>query len=555
MLKMFITKINKLFQKHGRIAMGVLVVIIIIPFVLYFSATPEDFTSMFSWGGAKSDISMYGSMIPQAKLDQQIKFSKLFMFVQGYGDYLNNSQYDKQFEYMALDNMRLIKEADLYGISVSDQQTADYIKNIHFLQKNGVFDIAIYKNLIAYLGQYGITEGDFVEAINQNLMIENLQTMLTDGLIYSNGAIKNFYNNLNEEYDVKVSYFNEKDYLGNVKVSQDNLQKYFTENSAKYIIPKQSKALIVRFNYINFESEAAKDITDSEINAAYIKEKNQYSSISEAEAKVKIKENLIVAKCKEIAQNKAQQFAVNVAGIIENGNSSTQNDISVFDSYAEKQNLSVYKIEDWITAEAETIPRIGKEPALAPAISNLFMDQPISNAVQGNKASFVALLTGREESKPATFDTVKTKVTEDYKNFEALNLARQAANKAESEITSQIKDKKELDTILSNFKFNENYKFTQSNYYSSLLSIPYGTQILKSATTIKKGTFSPVADVDGGAIIVYVSNITVPTEADFQKNEEAANMQYSNFVKQIAWQNYTSMLTQQSNTLIYSKVK
>ncbi len=106
---MFITKINKLFQKHGRIAMGVLVVIIIIPFVLYFSATPEDFTSMFSWGGTKSDISMYGSMIPQAELDQQIKFSKLFMFVQGYGDYLNNSQYDKQFEYMALDNMRLIK--------------------------------------------------------------------------------------------------------------------------------------------------------------------------------------------------------------------------------------------------------------------------------------------------------------------------------------------------------------------------------------------------------------------------------------------------------------
>ena len=62
---MFISKMNRMFHKHGRVAFALLTLVIIVPFVLYFSASPADLVDMFSFGSESSHITINGEKLPQ----------------------------------------------------------------------------------------------------------------------------------------------------------------------------------------------------------------------------------------------------------------------------------------------------------------------------------------------------------------------------------------------------------------------------------------------------------------------------------------------------------
>ena len=215
---------------------------------------------------------------------------------------------------------------------------------------------------------------------------------------------------------------------------------------------------------------------------------------------------------------------------------------------------NIYPINDWITPNTKLIPRIGKESGLASSISNLFLDQPISNAIEGKKSYFVACLIDRENARPAKLSEVKDKVIADYKNEQAVNMAKNAANKVSSDIAKGIKDKKNIKNLIQSSDFNKNFKFSAKDS-SSLSKESYGNTALELAIKTKKGGVSSVADVSNGAIIVYVDNITLPSQSDFIKNKSMAMMEYRQYAQQIAWLNYNQMLEKKAKTMIYASSK
>jgi peptidyl-prolyl cis-trans isomerase D len=542
---MFITRINKMFHKHGRIAFGVLTIVIIIPFVLYFSATPDDILNMFFLGGSNSNVSMYGETLSREKLDQNTTNAMIAMTLQGYQLNFETARDQQQILQEALNRIRLLTVANKRGIMVDDMQVASYIRSIPLFQEKGVFNLKNYDMFVQYiLGKYRLGDEDVENVARENLIIDILRKQIIDSVVATDAGAREFYNASNESYNVKVATFDSSDYLNSVQVNEEELEKYFNSNRNKYLIPAKYKADVVRFNFINFDKEAAEKVADKQVDSYYLQNKNLYKKIAEKDAKEKIKKELIDKERNKLAKNKAQKFAVDVFKLIEQ--SSGKKPALVFENFALRNKFKVHRIKDWIDAETELIPRLGKLSELVKAITLLYIDQPITNAVLDKNAYFVACLTGREAARRAKYSEVKEKVKKDFVNEKALELARASAEAVSTEAASALKDKKSLPAEI---KFKSFPVFTPANPMS-VIKEKNGYLVFQKAMQTKERTVSSVADTPNGAIIVYVDEITLPTNKEFEKQIAVNLANYKKVVQQTAWSNFLLMLEQNSNTVI-----
>lgn len=540
---------NRLFHKHGRLAFGLLTLFIIVPFVLYFSVAPDEIFNALSFGSAKSNIEVYGKRVSQKELDKSITDAMISMTVQGWPIDFNSSSTVQQFTPSAVDRIILLKEVNTLKISPNDASLAAYLKTLPIFQSENGFNYDRYKMMIYALGRYGITQTDIESALREDVSIAMLKDIISNEVLVTEKGTLDYYNNLNQTYSVKVADFKAKDYLSKVVINEKDLQSYFGSNSSKYLTPRKSKAIIVKFGFALYRADAEKSVTQLAVDEYYQANKANYSSMKEKEAKAKIKDELIDDFSKTAAKSKAQEFAVGAYKALEQSGQVVANPASVFENYAKKLKLETFKTSNWVSADGELIENIGKEPALVTQISSLFLDQPVTNAVEGKKAYFVALLTDRIEAKNATLPEVKNKVTDDYKNEQSLVLARNAASKFKEEATKMDKSK-----LMSDKVFNTSIVFSQTNF-SSLMNNPNAKDIVDLTTKTKQYDLSSVANTPDGAIIIYIENISLPPAESFTKDKKNIESQYRSALEQIAWMNYSLMLKKKANALFYEASK
>jgi len=548
---MFITRINKMFHKHGRIAFGLLTIVIIIPFVLYFSATPDDILAMFSIGGKSSNVSMNGNNISQKKLDEYTTNAMVAMTLQGYKVNFETMSDQPQILKEALNRVRLLDIANKRSIKVNDVQVASYIKSLPVFQVKGTFDISMYNMFVQYfLGRYRLGEEHIMTVARQNLVIDVLQKQISNSVVVTEQAAREFFNSSHESYNIKVASFNSSDYLDTVQESKEEVAKYFNANRSNYLIPAKYKAYVVRFNFIDFNKEAKLKVSNELIDNYYLQNKKEYNDIAENDAKVKIKTLLIGKESNRLAKNKAQTFAVNAYKLVEQADS--EKNASAFEKIALKNGFKIHNIEDWIDADTILLPRLGKLPDLVKAITQLHSDQPITNAVLDKNAYFVACLTANDVAKNAEYSEVKDKVVKDFTNQKALELARSSAKSSFAKVTALLKNKKGLPTTDMNFK--DFPVFTQSNP-RSIIKEENGYNVFQEAVQTKEGSISKVSDTQNGAIIVYVDKIKLPSNKEFEEKKAGNIANFKVAVQQIAWSNFLLMLEQESNTLVKTPVE
>lgn len=542
---MFISRMNRLFHKHGRLAFGLLTLFIIVPFVLYFSVAPDEILNAFSFGSAKSNISIYGKRVPQKELDESVTSLMISMTAQGWPIDFNSSSTAQQLTPGAVDRIILLQEVKKLKISTDDAALAAYLKTLPVFQSENGFNYERYKMMIYALGRYGISQADIENAIREDVAINTLKRMISKGIVVTSDGALEFYNTLNQTYTIKTAIFSSKDYLPKVVVNEKDLQAYFDSNASNYLTPKKSKALIVKFDFSAYKADAQKAITDSGIEDYYRMNKANFSSITEKDAKAKIKDQLLDDFCANTAKAKAQEFAVGAYKALEQSGQLIANATSAFEDYARKNNLVIYKTSTWLSSDSDLVENIGKEPALVSQISVLFPDQPVSNAVEGKKAYFVALLTDRIEPKKASFSEVKSNVIDDFKNAQSLILARNAAIKFKEDAAKMTREKLSSDKV-----FGKSISFNQMDF-ASIMSNPNAKDIVDLTTKTKQGELSPVANTLDGAIIVYVEKVLLPLRESFEKNKQSIESQYSMALEQIAWMNYNLMLKNKANALFY----
>ena len=547
---MFITKMNNMFHKHGRIAFGLLTLVIVVPMVLYFSAAPSEIFDMFDFRTKNSHVQMNGKSVSQDVLDNAITDTLITMASSGQNVDFENMRKQENVIEQAVNRIRLLKVVEERGLSVDDMSVAGYIRQLPMFQVKGVFNVNMYKMFVSYyLGRYGMNEKQFEETIRGNLLMDMLRSQTLASTIVTVPEVQQYYNDLNKTYDIQAVRFTSKDFMDKVKPTTEDLQKYFNENKAKYLIPAEYKIDVVRFNFIKYKEEAEKQITDEQIADNYKTNKETYKGKSEKEAKAEIRVQLVNAKIEKNAGVDAQKFAVDIYKQIETAinNKSKEKPQVIFNKYAGKQNLTVYSSDKWITATTTVIPRLGKVPEVTTGLNRLYMDQPISNAIQGKNAFFVVLLKDKINPRQAKFDEVKDKITAEYKAYEAIQLAQKAAEKAYENIQKADSVEKGLTEL--NTKAEDVPSFSQKNYMP-LVSVPDGIQMFQSVVNINKGSVSKPIVLNDGAMLVYLKSVTLPAADSFNKDKKSITDEYRQFKEWLLWTNYEEMLKLKSNTVI-----
>ena len=95
------------------------------------------------------------------------------------------------------------------------------------------------------------------------------------------------------------------------------MNDFFQKNRDKYLIPGKYKFNVVRFNFIKYEQQAEKLVTDKIVDTYYESNKAEFKGKNEETAKKEIKESKIKEKIAKLAKTDAQKFAVNTFKNIE----------------------------------------------------------------------------------------------------------------------------------------------------------------------------------------------------------------------------------------------
>ena len=279
---MFISKMNKAFHKHGKWAFAILTVLIIIPFVLYFSASPEEILGSLGRGIGNSKFSMYGKRISQREMDRSVKGAEIYLLMQGLSpDYINSAEGNKQVEMFALERLRLLRKADSLGIGVSDVEVASFLKKVQFLSNDGVFDYSRYQMFAYSLRRYGYDENDLISSIKDTIKIDDLMNLVTASVINTPAGLRGFYDSMNLSYKVRSKTFLSESYLDKVKVDDKSLSAYFDHNKDKYVIPSESKASLVEFPFSKYMEEAQRTVTTKDIDNYYQAHSDEYKKEKE----------------------------------------------------------------------------------------------------------------------------------------------------------------------------------------------------------------------------------------------------------------------------------
>ena len=537
---MFITSLNRMFAKHGRIAFGTITAIIIVTFVLYFSPGFDLFGLLAARARPNTDAT---SGISNQELVKQFHNVMMINALKYPFISLSNDYFRQYADSQSMQNAVLLREAAKQGINVGDKAVAEFEKDAQAFKRDGKFSLEEYNKFVAdKLTPYRLTKEDLDMAVRQELIVKKLEDSIKSGVITTPDEIKAGYLEDKEKVKVKLFKFDKKDFLGEVKVDPASVESFFNAAKGNYKIAPRSKAQVFRFNYIDYEDRATKSLSEDEIKTYYDKKKSKYKEKDDKEVpplekvKEKLVKDLAAEKAKDLATEDAYNFANIGYDVFEKISDSAKTLVIMKEKAAAEKVVNVDT--EWFGADDTFIKKIGEEPALVKGVAKVYLDSPISETVKGNKAAFVAFLLARENERPAEFAEVKDNVETDFKDEKSILLAREKAREKALAISKGLGEGKAPETLFEGLKPEDIKEFTADSKAAG----PDSQLVTPLALETGKMKISEVKDTPAGTIFIFVENKTTPSAEDFKKDEAAFSEQYVKQKENAGWDAFASSL-------------
>ena len=486
------------------------------------------FTSLFSQRGQEMTFgSVFGRKIAHQEFRDQAGRNMIILSLIYGGIPLGNPQLDEMARQETFPALCRIEAANQRGIKVTDQQIADFIAKLPVFQgkESKQFDVAIFqKYLDNVLKPNGFSPLDLDESVRSFLLQQALEQEIDESVIVTPGEIKAYYNEFNEKFDVWIGRFKVEDYLAGVMVSEKEMKDYFDINRKKFIMPAKFQASVVAFDYNNYAAEAAAQTSAAAVQKFYddnkrlftqppADEKQEAKVLPIEQAREKAKKMLDDKIRADIALRNAQIFARDVYEKVSETEKNGQ--YQVFNTFVEKNKLNPVKT-DWFSAEDQALGEI-KEPELVKQVAQVYENVPVSNAVAGKKAAYVAFLTNKQASRQKEFDEARRDLLSEIKKMKAFNLAGEAArntalNLSQAKAAERIKSVKSISAP----KFEKLDSFI-------VMEPPYGPEGARIARIVEdlpvNGVSAPMP-AEYGAFIICVEKRTLPDAAEFEKQKK-----------------------------------
>ena len=371
----------------------IVIAILAIPFVFYFVRTPDygaigrdQFARIYDRNVSMLEAQQYARLL---NLAQTLGMSD-FVGTMTAGAGLNQNQGAVQF----IVNLLVLRhEAERLGIRPSAAEVADVVRKLPAFQGDSGFDINKLNDLVQNgLAPLGLSEDHIEQLVRDQISLGEIQKLLAAGVSLPKSELDENFQRGYDKFFVSVIRFRSGDFDKDIKISDEDVQKYFDAHKAELKTKEKRKVEFVQL------------------------------TLNEEEKKLTGKERI------EELQKLADRATDFTQALLEKG--------SDFKQAAAKFQLPVHETGEFTGAEPD--PQLRANPQLTAAAFKLSEQEPHSDAVQVADGFYILHLTGKTEARPLTAEEAKPKIVDALKKTRA----RELMSTRSAELVQQLREAK-----------------------------------------------------------------------------------------------------------------
>ena len=371
----------------------IVIAILAIPFVFYFVQRPD-----YGAIGRDQFAHIYDRNVSILEAQQMARLLSLaqtlgmsdFVGTMTAGAGMNQNQAAVQF---IISLLVLRHEAERLGLRPSASEVAEVVRKLPAFQSESGFDINKFNEVVQNgLAPLGLAEEHIEQLVRDQICLTEIQKLLAAGVSFPKNELdENFHRGYDKLY-VSVIRFRATDFDKDIKISDDDIQKYYDAHKAELKTEEKRKVEFVQL------------------------------TLTEEEKKLAGKERI------EALQKLADRATDFTQALLEKG--------ADFKEAAAKSQLPVHETGEFTAAEPD--PQLKVDPKLGAAAFKLSAQEPNSDPVQVTDGFYILHLTGRTETQPLTLEEAKPKIVDALKKTRG----RELLSTKGAELVQQLREAK-----------------------------------------------------------------------------------------------------------------
>jgi hypothetical protein len=381
----------KILRKHRNWLM-IVIAILALPFCLYFvkSDTSQIRNDNF--------VEMYGRKVT---MTEARRYARLFQLAEvlGMSDLRDGlapgTGTDDQKATAFIINLIVLRhEAEGLGISPSKDEIVEAVRNFPAFQGPSGFDTAKYDQVEqSMLPALGFTNEQLEELARDKLSLKKIKEVVTSSVSLPESESKSNYQQLYGKNFVSVVRVHSADFLKEIKVSDDDIKKYYEAHKDELKTEEKRKVEFVRLAL----NEDQKKLKDKERIDALQKLADRANDVSQA--------------------------------LLEKG--------ADFHQVASKFQLPIETTGEFAGSAPD--PKLKGDAQLNQAAFKLTSQEPNSDPLQSADGFAVLHLAGVVEARPLTLDESKQRIVDQIKNDRAREMATAKGRKGAETLRNGLK--------------------------------------------------------------------------------------------------------------------
>lgn len=348
----------------------------------------------------------------------------------------NDEATQRELERNAIIRIFLHKKLDEMDINISDKAVAQATR-----ERLGNLPMATFVK--EYLQPRGLTSQDFERFMKAEVGIQQLYGVAgLSGRLVNVQEAEKYYRKENEQFVIELAAFSASNYVDKVTASPEDLAKYYSNHMAMYRVGERTVVNYVEFpasNYFSIADQEIAKITNlqARIDEIYMKMgTNAFvdtngNIMPEKEAKERIVKEQRTALALREGRREAAAFGDALYGMAQPNDAANLQKLAAAKGYEVKATAPF----DFRTGlDTNVFPQEFKEQAL-----KLTRDQPIAfRPLIGEEAVYVMALKEKVPGEMPPLEKVTDKVTTDFKNDKAREMARTAGTNFHATLTNAL---------------------------------------------------------------------------------------------------------------------
>lgn len=351
-------------RKHHKWLM-IVIAILAIPFIFYFNKT--------DWSARRqTDLGrVYDRPVTMVEFQRSVRLWTLAQMM-GMSSLIQDMMMrpmsqDEAYVNFAFNRAVLDHEGRTLGIRPTTSEIVAFVKTLAPFQGANGFDAAKYMEFVQNrLPSLGFNEAQIEEVVSDQLTLNRLKDLLGAGLHVAESESTEYYDQAYGKLHVAVVRFRNEDFQKDLKLTDEDIAKYFEAHKAELNTEEKRKVEFVAFTL----NEADKKLTGKE----------------KVEALQKV-------------ANLANDF---VQGMLEKG--------AKFSDLALKFKVPVSATGEFSAAAPD--PQFAATPQLGQYAFQLKQPDAVSDALQGGDSFYVLHLLNVTPARPLTLDEAKAKISD-----------------------------------------------------------------------------------------------------------------------------------------------